>query len=51
MSAGLRPLLRVLALWRAQSRWLLLGGAVSLAALAAGVGLMTLAGGLVAAAA
>ncbi|MBV9756513.1 MAG: thiol reductant ABC exporter subunit CydC [Alphaproteobacteria bacterium] len=40
-----------MALWRAQSRWLLLGGAVSLAALAAGVGLMTLAGGLVAAAA
>ena len=51
MTAGLRPLLRVLGLWQRQGWWLLLGLAVSLAALAAGVGLMVLAGALVAAAA
>jgi ATP-binding cassette subfamily C protein CydC len=51
MSAGMRPLLRILALWRGRGGWLLLGGIVALAALAAGVGLMTLAGALVAAAA
>ncbi|MCL2427647.1 MAG: ATP-binding cassette domain-containing protein, partial [Alphaproteobacteria bacterium] len=37
-------LLRVLALWRGQAVWLLVGLAVTLAALAAGVGLMVLAG-------
>lgn len=51
MTAQLRPLLRILALWQGQGWWLLLGLIVSLAALAAGVGLMTLAGGLIAAAA
>jgi ATP-binding cassette subfamily C protein CydC len=37
-------LLRILGLWRPRLAWLLLGGLVSLAALAAGVGLMTAAG-------
>jgi ATP-binding cassette, subfamily C, bacterial CydC len=38
------PLLRVLALWRGHLGWLLLGFVVTLAALAAGVGMMTLSG-------
>ncbi len=42
------PLLRVVSLWRGRAAWLVLGGVVSLAALAAGVALMTLSGGLVA---
>jgi ATP-binding cassette, subfamily C, bacterial CydC len=45
------PLLRILALWRGQAAWLLLGVLVALGAVAAGVGLMVLAGVLVAAAA
>ena len=44
----MRPLLRILALWRGRSLWLAIGNAVSLAALAAGVALMALSGGLVA---
>ncbi|MBO0712943.1 MAG: thiol reductant ABC exporter subunit CydC, partial [Acetobacteraceae bacterium] len=44
-------LLRVLALWRGQFVWLLLGLAVTLAALAAGVGLMVLSGATLATAA
>ena len=47
----MRPLLRILALWRGQAGWLLLGALASLAAVAAGVGLMVMAGALVAAAA
>src|SRR5205823_4372323 len=50
-SWGVRPLLRILALWRGQVGWLLLGALVSLAAVAAGVGLMVMAGALVVAAA
>lgn len=38
------PLLRVLALWRGHLAWLLLGFVTMLAALAAGVGMMTLSG-------
>jgi ATP-binding cassette subfamily C protein CydC len=38
------PLLRVLALWRGHLGWLLLGFFTTLAALAAGVGMMTLSG-------
>jgi ATP-binding cassette, subfamily C, bacterial CydC len=38
------PLLRVLALWRGHLGWLLLGFVTTLAALAAGVGMMTLSG-------
>lgn len=42
------PLLRVLSLWRPRAPWLLAGGVISLAALASGVALMGLSGGLVA---
>lgn len=45
------PLLRILALWRGQAAWLLLGLAVTLASLAAGVGLSVLSGATVATAA
>jgi len=41
-------LLRIMALWRGRAGWLLLGVAMSLGALIAGVGLMTLSGGLLA---
>ena len=41
-------LLRILGLWRARTGWLLLGGVISLAALAAGVGLMAVAGAVLA---
>ncbi len=41
-------LLRILGLWRPRAAWLLLGGLVSLAALAAGVGLMAVAGAVLA---
>ena len=47
----MRPLLRILALWRGRALWLALGVAVSLGAVAAGVGLMAIAGALIAAAA
>jgi len=40
----MRDLLRILALWRGRLGWLLLGAVVSLGALAAGVGLMAVAG-------
>jgi ATP-binding cassette subfamily C protein CydC len=43
-------LLCILALWRPRAAWLLFGGAISLAALAAGVGLMTVSGAVLAAA-
>jgi ATP-binding cassette subfamily C protein CydC len=43
-----RPLLRIIALWSPQAPWLLLGIAASLLALAAGVGLMTVAGAVAA---
>ena len=43
--------MRILALWRGRAFWLLLGVLVSLAAVAAGVGLMVLSGALIAAAA
>jgi ATP-binding cassette subfamily C protein CydC len=46
-----RPLARVLALWRGEAAWLLAGALVSLAAVAAGVGLSVLSGALIAAAA
>lgn len=42
------PLLRILSLWRPRAPWLLAGGIASLAALASGVALMGLSGGLVA---
>jgi ATP-binding cassette, subfamily C, bacterial CydC len=38
------PLLRIMALWRRQTGWLLIGLAISLAAVAAGVGLMAMSG-------
>ena len=38
---------RVLVLWRRQTGWLLLGGAISIAALAAGVALMAVSGSMV----
>jgi ATP-binding cassette subfamily C protein CydC len=41
-------LLRIMALWRGRAGWLALGVVMSLGALVAGVGLMTLSGGLVA---
>jgi ATP-binding cassette subfamily C protein CydC len=44
------PLLRILGLWRSRTAWLLLGLAVSLGAVAAGVALMAASGGMVAAA-
>ncbi len=47
----MRPLLRIMALWRGRAFWLALGAIVTLAALGTGVALMTLSGGLVAAAA
>ena len=43
-------LLRILALWKRQTPWLVLGAVVSLAAVAAGVGLMVIAGHVIAAA-
>ena len=43
-------LVRILGLWRSQAGWLTLGVAVSLAALAAGVGVMTIAGRVIGAA-
>jgi ATP-binding cassette subfamily C protein CydC len=39
---------RILGLWRARAGWLILGGVVSLAALAAGVGLMAVSGAVLA---
>ncbi len=44
------PLLRILLLWRWQAAWLLAGLAISLAALIAGVGLMTVSGATISAA-
>jgi ATP-binding cassette subfamily C protein CydC len=41
-------LLRILRLWRPRAAWLLLGGVIALAALAAGVGLMTVSGAVLA---
>ncbi len=43
-------LLRILALWRRQAPWLILGALISLGAVAAGVGLMTIAGRVIGAA-
>ncbi len=43
-------LVRILGLWRSRAGWLVLGGLVSLAALAAGVGVMTIAGRMIGAA-
>lgn len=43
----MRPLLRIMALWRPRAGWLLLGVAISLAALGAGVALMAQSGALV----
>ena len=43
-------LLRILGLWRGRAGWLLFGGVISLAALAAGVGLMAVAGAVLASA-
>ncbi len=42
------PLLRVLSLWRGRAVWLLAGAVVTVAALASGIALMGLSGGLVA---
>ena len=47
----MRPLARILALWRPEAGWLLLGLVVSLASLGTGIALMVLAGTRVAAAA
>lgn len=44
----MNALLQILALWRRQTPWLVLGAAVSLAAVAAGVGLMVIAGHVIA---
>lgn len=44
----MRPLLRIIGLWRGRAGWLALGVIVSLASLAAGVALMTVSGALVA---
>ena len=44
----MRDLARIICLWRGRAGWLLLGAAVSLAALAAGVGLMAVAGAVLA---
>jgi ATP-binding cassette subfamily C protein CydC len=41
-------LLRILGLWRGRAGWLVFGGVISLAALAAGVGLMAIAGAVLA---
>ena len=46
----MNDLLRVLALWRPRAAWLIFGAAIALAALAAGVGLMTVSGAVLAAA-
>ena len=46
----MNALLRVLGLWRRRAGWLLAGAVVSLAAVAAGVGLMVIAGHVIAAA-
>ncbi len=43
-------LLRILGLWRRQAAWLVLGAVISLGAVAAGVGLMTIAGRVIEAA-
>jgi ATP-binding cassette, subfamily C, bacterial CydC len=40
----MRDLLRILGLWRPRAAWLVLGGVIALGALAAGVGLMAVAG-------
>lgn len=42
----MRPLLRIVALWRVHAPWLALGFAATLAALLAGIGLMTLSGAM-----
>jgi ATP-binding cassette subfamily C protein CydC len=42
------PLLRVLSLWRGRTVWLLTGAVITMAALAAGIAMMGLSGGLVA---
>ena len=47
---GVRDLLRILSLWRTQAGWLIAGAALSVAALATALGLMTLSGATVAAA-
>jgi ATP-binding cassette subfamily C protein CydC len=44
----MNDLLRILSLWRPRAGWLLLGALISLAALAAGVGLMAVAGAVLA---
>jgi len=46
----MNDLLRVLALWRPRAAWLIFGAAIALAALTAGVGLMTVSGAVLAAA-
>jgi len=46
----MNELLRILGLWRSRAGWLALGALVSLAALAAGVGVMTIAGRVIGAA-
>jgi ATP-binding cassette subfamily C protein CydC len=46
----MNDLLRILGLWRQQRVWLVAGGVISVAALAAGVGVMTLAGQVIGAA-
>ncbi len=45
----MRPLLRVLWLWRGEAGWLIAGAVVTVAALASGVALMTLSGAMLAA--
>ena len=44
----MRPLLRILSLWRAEAGWLLAGFVVTLAALGSGIALLTLSGATVA---
>jgi ATP-binding cassette subfamily C protein CydC len=44
----MNDLLRILGLWRGRAGWLVFGGVISLAALAAGVGLMAVAGAVLA---
>jgi ATP-binding cassette, subfamily C, bacterial CydC len=46
----MNELVRILELWRSRSGWLALGAVISLAALAAGVGVMTIAGRVIGAA-
>jgi ATP-binding cassette subfamily C protein CydC len=48
MTELVRPLLGVLAVWRARRGWLIVGALISLASLATGVALMGVSGGLVA---